>query len=93
MQVTLIKPWLNHPKGTIVKSVSPGIFAELKRLGCVEIPKPIVFVDFAPDVAAAAEKIEPEKKKKKSKDLKSPPADRMVKNTETKTEEKDEAKD
>ena len=38
MEVTLIKPWLNHPAGTIIKSVSPAILKELKELGAVENP-------------------------------------------------------
>jgi len=83
MQVTLIKPWLNHPSGTVIKSVSPGILAELKRLGCVAGPKSI---EFAPDVFEAVEKLK--KKEKKERAFTGPPANKMIgESPEIKTED------
>jgi len=39
MDVKLIKQYKNHPKGTILKSVSSGILEELARLKVIKVEK------------------------------------------------------
>jgi len=37
MNVKLIRPYKNHPKGTVLVSVSQGIFDELAKLKVIEV--------------------------------------------------------
>ena len=81
-EVILIKRWLNHEPGTVIKSVSPGILAELERLGAIEVPE-----------AVKEKPPRKRKEKKKTKAFKKPPVDRMVKEEETKEAEECEAEE
>lgn len=85
MKVKLIKQFKNHPSGSVL-DVSQGVYNYLLSLGCIRDPKDSEPVEFAPDLIKAAKDLKPKRPniKKKTKALKKPPADRMVKEEETK---------
>ncbi len=39
MEVILKKKWKNHPAGTMLKSVSPGVMKDLKALGVLDVER------------------------------------------------------
>ncbi|MBA7695642.1 hypothetical protein ES703_104274 [subsurface metagenome] len=82
MNCKLIRSFKNHNAGEIL-DVSHRIHAYLISLGCVENPnQPVSFGD---DVKKAADELKKKKpSRKKSKALDKPPADRMVRDAETK---------
>jgi len=82
MKITLIKSFKNHQIGRSL-DVSKRIYNMLLERGCIADPRPIEFTD---DVIKAAQDLEPKKpsKNKKTKALDKPPADRMIREAETK---------
>ncbi|MBA7614396.1 hypothetical protein ES703_21660 [subsurface metagenome] len=81
MKAVLISRFKNHNAGEIL-DVSHRIYAYLLKLGCVADPRPL---EFTPEVKEAAEELKKKKpSRKKSKALDKPPADKMVREAETK---------